>query len=330
MKIRFQLLILSLFILLQCLSAKPDPYIRIQETPEGEIKLQVALRKLKHAENEKASVIWLSGVAHIGAESYYKELQKHLDAQELVLFEGVGFFRDKESRKKGERGAGSFRPEMVDHSIQGDLAKALGLVFQLSIIDYERPNFLNSDLSANEFMAYFEKGSENSILSGDAKEDKEVTRFMAIMAGSSTATKILQFVLKIFGRSPRFQGMARLVLIETLGTVGNDFSDIKGMPEQMKKLMHTLIQERNKVVLKDLRKTLRPEKAPESISIFYGAAHMPHMESRICKSLGYEPAGDTWLTCFSVIPSEQGLRKSDIALVRRMVAMQIKKYQDKK
>ena len=81
-------------------------------------------------------VIWLVGVAHLGTPEYYGGLQKRLDAQTSVLFEGVGADQLTKGAKLD-----------TDSGLQSQLARALGLVFQLDAIDYQRPNFHNSDLS---------------------------------------------------------------------------------------------------------------------------------------------------------------------------------------
>ena len=307
-------------------SEEPNPYMRIQETADGEIQLQIALRRLEPTKDADAPPIWLSGVAHLGSQAYFKAMQTHLDAQGLVLFEGVGFHPDKATRLKGIRGAGSFQKGMTEDSIQKDMAESLGLVFQLSAINYDKQNFLNSDMSTMEFMAQFQAGGKQSILSGDASKDREVKQFMATLSGTSMATRIVKGFMKILGQSPKFQGMARIVLIETLGSIGNEISDTENLPEGMRKLMKMILIKRNKIVLGDLRRELSRKEQPASISIFYGAAHMPHLEARISKVFGYRPAGDTWLTCFSVVPGEQGLTRTDIRFVRRLVAIQIKKY----
>ena len=38
--------------------------------------------------------------------------------------------------------------------------------------------------------------------------------------------------MKLLGHSPKFQGMARIVLIETLGTVGNEISNTRRSPRR--------------------------------------------------------------------------------------------------
>ena len=73
-------------------------------------------------------VVWLIGVAHIGQSDYYKSIQKLLDAQTLVLFEGV---KQGEARKKQGDMSSTYRM----------LSDALGLAFQLNAVDYKRTHF---------------------------------------------------------------------------------------------------------------------------------------------------------------------------------------------
>ena len=39
-----------------------------------------------------------------------------------------------------------------------------------------------------------------------------------------------------------------------------------------------------------------------SISVFYGAGHLPDLERRLCAELGYRPGADDWRTAFDVNP----------------------------
>ncbi|MFA6045464.1 MAG: type II secretion system protein GspG [Phycisphaerales bacterium] len=62
-------------------------YIRVTDSDDGaHLKLDVAVRTLS---KPGAPDVQLVGVVHIGDQAYYDELQKFLDAQSLVLFEGV-------------------------------------------------------------------------------------------------------------------------------------------------------------------------------------------------------------------------------------------------
>ncbi|MCC6659369.1 MAG: type II secretion system protein GspG [Phycisphaerales bacterium] len=66
---------------------KPAPYLRVTEAQAGEVlKLDVAIREF-HAAGKPT--VFLTGAVHIGDRSFYEALQKFLDKQDLVLFEGV-------------------------------------------------------------------------------------------------------------------------------------------------------------------------------------------------------------------------------------------------
>ena len=305
----------------------PEDYIRIHKTKDSEVQLQIAVREFKPTDKSPKGCPTLSlvGVAHIGEQEYYKAVQTYLAGVDCVLYEGVGFYQTKADRQKKKAGAGQFGKAQAKDASQYKIAEALGLSFQLSEINYDQKHFYNSDLSLMEFMEYFQPGSKNSLITGDAAKDKEAKQFMAIMAGSHLATNILQGVLKIFGKSPKFQGMGKLVLIETLGSMGNEMGNLKNMPESVTELMKLILTKRNTVVLQDFKVFLK-KKDLESIAIFYGAAHMADFEKKLCKSYKYEPAETKWLTCISVNPENSGLSQFDINFISNLVQRQLKLY----
>ena len=87
--------------------------------------------------------------------------------------------------------------------------------------------------------------------------------------------------------------------------------------------MRALLEDRNAIVFRDLRKVLKQKKPPKSIVVFYGAAHMPDLEERIVEKLGFKPAGDEWLTAFGVNPKKAGLSAFEVGLVRKMIRVQL-------
>jgi len=62
-----------------------EPYVRIVHAESNVVQLQIAVRKFLPAGNKRPAV-WLTGVSHIGETNYFAAIQKHLDAQTLVLF----------------------------------------------------------------------------------------------------------------------------------------------------------------------------------------------------------------------------------------------------
>src|SRR5688572_14490036 len=69
-------------------SSNPAPYLRVARPTTNLTELQVAVRQFVPRGGTQP-VIWLAGVSHVGESNYYARLQKLLDAQELVLYEGV-------------------------------------------------------------------------------------------------------------------------------------------------------------------------------------------------------------------------------------------------
>ncbi|MBS0196037.1 MAG: type II secretion system protein GspG [Planctomycetes bacterium] len=68
--------------------AEGPRFVRVQDTDDGgRVLLQVSSRTFKPAAN--GPVVHLVGAVHIGDQAYYESLQKFLDTQDLVLFEGV-------------------------------------------------------------------------------------------------------------------------------------------------------------------------------------------------------------------------------------------------
>src|SRR5882724_6110403 len=67
----------------------PAPYVRASGGESNLLELQIAARRFVPARG-KGPTVWLTGVSHIGTSNYFAALQRHLNAQTLVLFEGVG------------------------------------------------------------------------------------------------------------------------------------------------------------------------------------------------------------------------------------------------
>jgi len=68
--------------------ATSSPYARVVEAEEGK-RLNLELSSRAFVSPKGGPVVHLVGAVHIGDEAYYQSLQKFLDEQELVLFEGV-------------------------------------------------------------------------------------------------------------------------------------------------------------------------------------------------------------------------------------------------
>ena len=285
------------------------------------VQLQIAARRFVPARG-KGPGIWLTGVSHIGESNYFARLQEHLEAQTLVLFEGIS---DRSvgpadtSHGPNSAGSGDTAPERKGKlsSLQLSMADSLGLAFQLEAIDYTRPNFRNSDLSVQQLRELVaETGAGASFES-----------LLNIMEGGSWLDAILQMVLRFLGTNPKFQGLSKLALMETIGQIRGDPSELRGLPPQLKQLLEVLIARRNAKVIADLKEQIQRVGRRSSIAVFYGTGHMPDMEQRLRRELGYRPAEQLWFTAFSVDLAAARISEGEWEFVHSFVKREMEQLQ---
>lgn len=65
------------------------PYMRVVEDDRERVALEVAVRSFQPGEGKAGPRVDLVGVAHIGEESFYRDLQELLDGYDVVLYESV-------------------------------------------------------------------------------------------------------------------------------------------------------------------------------------------------------------------------------------------------
>ncbi len=204
--------------------------------------------------------------------------------------------------------------ETDQDNIQAELAKALGLAFQLDGIDYDRPHFRCSDMSMDELQRAMEaEGLDMAPLEGS-------------LGTASLPGRIAVFFLKlmrvvdIFFDGMIADGM-KVMLIEL-------FSDDAFMEQSMRQFgdgfERVLIDQRNQIVVDDVRKILRSERDVESVAIFYGAAHMPDMAERLAEQLGYRPEAEQWFTAFEVDLEESAMTPAQLKSLRSMIRRQLR------
>ena len=324
--------VLAFFVFLAVLvssNGEPAPYLRVSGESDGSRRLELASRTLVSPEHKKLKVTLL-GVSHVGDLSFYKSVQERLDAADLVLFEGVGWGDGPSKAKPGKTsGVGE---------LQDSLADSMGLVFQLRAIRYDRPHFRNSDMSLRAFTDSMsgkkskpgnkkvdDKGAGKP---GKAppkeKEDLAAQEVMRALSGDSVVFSFVSGALKIFGKSPKFRGLMKLAMVETLGSIGGDVSSLaKAAGPGMEQFMRIALEKRNAIVIKDLKKILKDKEGHGDVVVFYGAAHMPDIERQLSEKFGFAPAGEKWLPAFGVNPKEAGLSALEVNLVRNMIRTQI-------
>jgi hypothetical protein len=305
----------------------PEPYVRIANSDSNVIQLQIAARQFLPRHRSEPAV-WLTGVSHIGESNYYATLQTHLDAQTLVLFEGVGaaerenMNNDSETAvAKDESKTESPTENSENHaSLQSAIAASLGLVFQLEAIDYRRPSFRNSDLSISQLRQLMSKAETGS---GETSASESFENLIQLMDGSSWFDSLVQLALRFLGASPKLQALGRLALIDLLGQIQGDPSRLGRLPPDMKQLLEVLLQRRNEKVIADLKEEVKRIGPNGSIAIFFGTGHMPDLEARLRSELNYRPTQDVWFTAFDVNLTRAKITTSERDLVDNFVKWQL-------
>jgi len=296
----------------------PAPYVRASNSESNVLELQIAARRFV-PQRGKGPTVWLTGVSHIGSTNYFAKLQTHLNAQTLVLFEGVGEHSQDFKNMKSDDAKTNGAPKAVG-GLQSSLATSLGLVFQLDTIDYDRPNFRHSDLSIREIRELLAEPRGSG--GGDAAQDFD--NLLSMMEGDSFMNIVMQFGLGILASSPKLQAMSKVTLIEVITEMGGDPSRLGAISRELKQLLEVLIEKRNQRVLDDLKTALKEIDRKGAVSVFYGTGHMPEMETRLRKELHYQPVEDTWFAPITVNLADAGISAGELEFIRGFIRSQMK------
>ncbi len=277
--LRFRLLLPLLVVLLPGLAsaAAPEPveYIRFVSAPPGQEHLDTAIGHFRRGDVQ----VDLVAAIHIADLSYYKQLQRRLDAYPRLLFELVAADGQQYARTGVRTNSGL-------SGVQIWLREKLKLTFQLEEIDYKRGNFVHADLGLEELMAH---------LKGHWTE---------------TLGMFLRWMLKDAARSTNADGSIRFGGLELFGAVtpgadrnlaikrvlARELAEMGDMT-QASAGSDALIARRNETALAVLQTQL--QKRVKRLGIFYGGAHMPDMQRRL-EALGFRRTGVEWLVAWDM------------------------------
>jgi hypothetical protein len=192
----------------------------------------------------------------------------------------------------------------TETNIQGQLAKALGLAFQLDEIDSSKSNWRNSDIDMEELQELLAKAGSNA----DA--------ILRMLDGTSIEARLAGFFLSLIGVSETLTTMVKVVMVDMLASADELMGSVDGM-EAMQKV---IIEDRNRIVLNDLKAVIENEPTVKTIAIFYGAGHMDSMERCLRAEFELVSQADAqpneWLTAIRVDPRPAGLSKSRVRQMR--------------
>lgn len=213
---------------------------------------------------------------------------------------------------KSERASGS------GQGIQTKLAEALGLSFQLSVMDYNHASWRNSDMTIDEVQA---KMAESGA-SADA--------LFKMLDGSSLSGRIAGFILGIVKANPQLALMTKVMMIETLANADELMeAQTRTTDGGMSAFMKVIVHDRNEAVFADLEKVLADEPHMKSVAIFYGAGHLQDMEQRLLTKFGYTFESQTWFDAISVDTKDEPATAAQVKSYRKMMRQMIEQGRGK-
>jgi hypothetical protein len=265
----------------------PVVYVRTRQIGVDTLVMETKTKSFRPAKGN-GPIISLVGVVHIGDAVYYKQLQTLLDKQNIVLYERVK--PPKQPFATPTPASAPIAPTTTGPtprppaSMQKRLAETLGLTFQLTEIQYNRPFFINSDLSFDDLRTLAAQG-------GKATEE-QLSSLTGSLTGQGFMGEFMNGMMDRMDKNPRQKRYFKRFLMQTLSTAGLMETALgKSKPGQMS-MQDLIIVERNKEVIKDLKTTIT--KKPRTIAIFYGAGHMEDLEKRLITEMAYKPAEERW------------------------------------
>lgn len=195
----------------------------------------------------------------------------------------------------------SRRPKADGDGLQRELARMLGLEFQLDRIDYAQPGWVVSDMTFAQLeQAFARRGVTDGMvqgslrgggLSGDAiGAVVAIVKFMDAASGGSASEAVKLLMVQVLGSAAATEG-------SMLGEEGK-----------------VILDDRNEVVWADLTRRLSAS-APKRIAVFYGAAHMADFARRLNEA-GYVMGEPTWSTTLAADPRRAGVDEATMKSLR--------------
>jgi hypothetical protein len=269
-------------------------FLRFVEEGKTGGRLETAIA---YYENDRGQKVHLVAAVHIADSGYYTSLNKIFDGYDALLYEMVKpkdldlAARDVQQ----EEGLGSINFVRI---IQKGLKTFLDLDYQLDGIDYTKKNFVHADLTAEEFERLQEERGESIF----GMMLQQMLREMMKGDASKTAQMDPMELLAALG-SP--DGARQLKLL-----LAKQFQNMDEMVEQMEGPNGSvLLTERNKAAIKALKDQLALGK--KNMGIFYGAAHMKDLESRLINDLGFKRTGVEYRIAWDLTPKGARARADD-------------------
>jgi hypothetical protein len=224
--------------------------------------------------NRDGVTVDLLAALHVAEKSYYDDLSRIFDGYDALLYEMI-----KDKAQRIVRGAES---DSLISGFQRFLKTTLELEFQLDAIDYDRKNFIHADMDPETFFRLQRERGESifTLMLRSLQHELEKQK-----RGEPTRQITIIDLFRILTSRDRSREL-KLVL-------GRQFEDIEAQLAGIEGNKGSVIlSERNRVAVEVLEKTIARGK--RKIGIFYGAGHMPGIEEKLVRDLGFERTASEW------------------------------------
>jgi hypothetical protein len=255
---------------------EPSDFVRFVTEGDGG-HLDTAITTYRKGDVE----LRLFGAVHIADQACYDTLNDRFTTCDALLYELVG---PENYRPTKDREQNGFNPVAL---LQNGLKNALELQFQLDGVDYSPANFVHADMTPSEFEASMAERGESllSIMLGMMASGMQMQREKAESGEAAAAAPpdlVTAFQNGEGRHLLRMSFAEQMEQIEVMAVGGKDGS--------------TLLEGRNEKCLQVLQREMAAGK--QKIGIYYGAAHLPHMERRLVQDLGFQKTGQEWLVAW--------------------------------
>jgi len=229
-------------------------------------------------ENDQGVKVRLVSAVHIADHDYFQSLNDSFKSCDVVLYEMV------KPKDAGAPQPGAGTSDIA--KFQRFLKDTLDLDYQLDTIDYNAPNFVHADLSAEEFQRM-------QAARGESIPQLMLASMLKQLANPGAAEEYADEPTDTFDLMTRPDGTRqfKLILARRMGDIEKDVMGGFGMDGTV------ILTERNKAAVKVLREQIKSGK--KNLAVFYGAAHMPDLSDRL-DLMGFHPTHTEWHKAWDV------------------------------
>jgi hypothetical protein len=270
----------------------PSSFLRFVKESGRTGRLETAVVRYRGPSGEEVSLV---AAVHVADGAYYRELQELFRSYDALLYELVGTEEDAARLRAGET-----KSQSLLSIFQRGLKDVLKLEFQLDGVDYTQPNFVHADLDPETFFR-LQRDRGESIIGLMLK--LTLRQWQLESEGKASSASLFDLV-RAFTSRDRATAL-KFLLAQELGKIEDLLA---GIEEGKDGKGSVIVTERNKKALRVLKDKLRRGK--RKLGIFYGAAHMPDIEERLVRELGFQKLDEKWLVAWDVSskPKPEGER----------------------